>query len=267
MNEAVDEIHQQFEFADFTPTSERGNGVEVMGRYDPEQHMPYQWRGFTESAKGPDDMIMLYDQDLAMPILFEKVVTSGTEADLSNKGVSPFHYDSNMKDVVADDLNGTIDININRFCLTEASWSRTMAQTQHLLEFRGMMHMRPVTHSDMFLGGPDFIWHSEFGGRLDQRITVMMPRPRRHWSCLDVEPVTGKVRGRWLSVGYPSVIRRLSVGYRLVVLWSSLSTVEESHTLCNCTARLCTARLCSHTHLPLTRRSCATTFDMLGTRT
>jgi hypothetical protein len=107
--------------------------------------------------------------------------THALHTDLSNKGVSPFHYDNTMQvavrtqsvhhtpysctilmhhsaclvyytlpvyciaysctilmhhthapysctiqDVVSDDLNGTVDININRYCITEASWSRTM---------------------------------------------------------------------------------------------------------------------------------------------
>jgi hypothetical protein len=62
LQQAVNELHQQFEFADYTPTSERGNGAEVYGRFDPLQHMPYQWRGFTEATGGGDDMLILFDQ-------------------------------------------------------------------------------------------------------------------------------------------------------------------------------------------------------------
>ena len=69
-----------------------------------------------------------------------------------------------------------------------------------------MLHLRPLTHSDVFIGGPDFIWHSEFGGRLDQRITVLQPRRRRHWSCLDVEPVTGKIMRYYLRYAWYSFI-------------------------------------------------------------
>jgi hypothetical protein len=195
------------------------DGMESAGRV----FRPFLWGGFLGGIPAGNDqffingapMVSLWSKDWLMNVQYDRQPTVGIQRldpMVFHMGKETITYSNDDEFMGTENLTTKVTIRTNRYCLTPASWARTLASlpsvaagTQPYAPL-GMHSMRPATRSDVFVGPPHHLLNNLMGGH-EYEYADGIKRERNlgvrsYQSCVDVEPVTGRmvrgyVRAQW----------------------------------------------------------------------
>ena len=166
----------------------------VVGRRSadgPPRFRPFIYNGFLQDSDGLQKSVRVWSRTSNMAVNFDKI-----ERKWNAESAAIFTY-SHRQDAAlmkTDVLAKTVQMTVSRYCRQKDAWHGVRRATN---EPEGMLNLRTMTNSDLFLGPPHHFgvgqpWQDDPERQLWSTIDGLYPQASKHKSCIDVEPITGE---------------------------------------------------------------------------